>query len=589
MVTGNLVGTSNSASATFAPFQRKTFYAKGRFWVFYASGYSIYYSSSVDGVNWATPTFVEGLQYNYGESFDLHFDGTYVHLTWIYGNELRYKRGTPNSDGTITWGDIQYVLKRAFRSDENYDSDYLTLRKTLVSGNIYQLDIYATGVGEDYTTEVNIGSYGAGNKFVFTPYATVTTPVGTTLPTTIQLKGWMAAIGGSPVKETAFEGRFQASIKVKNPDAIAHAGNLYARLWVSDNPDMSGAVALTGWAYTSVSFSGTAGETKTVTINLDVNKAVGDAYAFKSKYFYIELLWDVTTAARNARVQIEGNYATSSVYPPQTTPAYYFKPKIMPDSNGYPYIGCGVINGIAYYPYVFKGNANDGTWNWRLASARKLSTTYDLFWVVNPLGLTAGKMLVIYGYSSYVYYTYWDGTSWTAGTSFPGTPASLLYCSFVVHADTVEMVWLEDSTWDIEHSRWTPNAWSSVATIIHGTTSTSAPVLAIDNATGNLYVFAATKTTGSPSGWTAEHIYYAKYDNATGAWSPWTDWLDESAELLYSADRLTCFYQAGNSYIGIAYMTKTASPYNVKFAFLTLIIPVYRYIGDGLTGATIIA
>jgi len=83
--------------------------------------------------------------------------------------------------------------------------------------------------------------------------------------------------------------------------------------------------------------------------------------------------------------------------------------------------------------------------------------------------------------------------------------------------------------------------------------------------TGDLYVFWA----GSP---TSNHIYYRKYNASTGLWEPAVDWIDESEEVLTDNDRLTTFYNMLAGYLGLAYMTKTASPYNVKFAFLTPLI-----------------
>jgi hypothetical protein len=112
-------------------------------------------------------------------------------------------------------------------------------------------------------------------------------------------------------------------------------------------------------------------------------------------------------------------------------------------------------------------------------------------------------------------------------------------------------------------------------------TSTSSPIISIDT-NNKLYVF----WSGSP---TANHIYYKKCVSGTWDSSP-TDWVDESTDSLTANNLLTCFYKAYNNYIGIVYMTKTASPYNVKFAFIQTVIPagVSRFIGDGLAGVVII-
>jgi hypothetical protein len=103
-------GTTSWATAW--TFQRKTFYAKGRFWVFYADGdgNKMVYASSADGISWTQPTIV---RYSpHGERFSVWFDGTYVHYAYCggSGSGLYYRRGTPNSDGTITWASDEITV-----------------------------------------------------------------------------------------------------------------------------------------------------------------------------------------------------------------------------------------------------------------------------------------------------------------------------------------------------------------------------------------------------------------------------------------------------------------------------------------------
>jgi hypothetical protein len=87
--------------------QRKCFYAQGRYWVFYikenGNGY-IGFKSCKDGV-WSAETnlgYVELFP-----RFSLVFDGTYVHYActsgWAGMEDLSYRMGTPNQDGTISW------------------------------------------------------------------------------------------------------------------------------------------------------------------------------------------------------------------------------------------------------------------------------------------------------------------------------------------------------------------------------------------------------------------------------------------------------------------------------------------------------
>jgi len=485
---------------------------------------------------------------------------------------MTYQRFTPNPDGTTT-AITARVAVPSFMDELGAEgvtsgSYEWTLWKSLVGGNIYRMGDF--GVYVDYTTEVNIGVYTAGNKFVFTPYTTVTTPIGTTLPTAIQLKGWQyAGIGTGAVRRLwVLDGRFTAILRVRNPDAIAHAGNLYARLWISDSADMSGATILKDWTSVAVSFDGTAGQVIDATINMDVNLGVGDAWTIKGKFLYVELLWDVTTAATNARIQVEAHCGDSRVRPPAQI-IYY--PCVAIDSNGYPWIGFGRHNGISFYFYIAKGNINNGGFDFRLSSIRKLSTaTGVLYRTVCPIPLTAGKMLVLYGERyERLWSQYWDGTSWGAETSVGLTMQAIGYFSAVNSDDAVELVYLETTSYDVEHRRWTlADGWVAVATIHAGASAYSAPVLSIDETTTDLYCFYATKTTVGDLA--AEHIYYRK--RSAGVWGPLVDWINESAELLTVADRLTCFYKVYGNKIGLVYMTKTASPYNIRFAFLTVVV-----------------
>jgi hypothetical protein len=340
---------------------------------------------------------------------------------------------------------------------------------------------------------------------------------------------------------------------------------------------MSNATLLAS-GYVSISFSGTAGEVISTTITADVNVGVGDAFAFKNQYVYVELFWEVTTAAANARVQVEAKNGGLQFIPPDHL---IYNPTVVFDSNGYPWIGFSRYNGINWYMYVLKGNANDGTLTFRLSDVRKLNSLYGTSTALRsvPVPLTGGKMLVIYGCGGTREWSqYWDGSSWSSEVSTGANTAGVYLVSATAIGDTVHLVYCETTTYDIEHRKWDPvNGWQAVATIISGTGGARTPVITADPDKNELYCF----WTGYP---TANHVYYAKY--SAGAWSPPTDWLDESTEALTSNYVPTSFFQVYESTVGLLYETKTTSPYNVKFAFVTIGVP--RYIGDGLSGVVVI-
>jgi len=119
--------------------------------------------------------------------------------------------------------------------------------------------------------------------------------------------------------------------------------------------------------------------------------------------------------------------------------------------------------------------------------------------------------------------------------------------------------------------------WDASYTIVQSSTkSTSTPVLSWQQS-GVFKVFWA----GSP---TADHIYYKTVTNMIPDTDP-TDWIDESVDHLTVNDRLTCFYKIYGYNIGLAYMRKQASPYDVRYDFLSFAPPavVLQMIGDGLT------
>jgi len=105
------VGTTTNGGAICGGWhsaERVSFFAKGRFWVFYHDGTYLRYRSSTDGVNWTSPATVTTKVAQYWD-FCLDPSGDYVHCVWsdaTYGvtGYLYYKRGTLNTNGTISWG-----------------------------------------------------------------------------------------------------------------------------------------------------------------------------------------------------------------------------------------------------------------------------------------------------------------------------------------------------------------------------------------------------------------------------------------------------------------------------------------------------
>ena len=108
-----VTGTYGYAAVEYAV-QRKTFYANGRFWVFYFNGTisanNTVYATSTDGLSWSSSVNMTNRTCGAGWQFAVTFNGTilsYAFSTGTNGEPLYYRAGTPNSDGTITWLDAE--------------------------------------------------------------------------------------------------------------------------------------------------------------------------------------------------------------------------------------------------------------------------------------------------------------------------------------------------------------------------------------------------------------------------------------------------------------------------------------------------
>jgi hypothetical protein len=120
-----LVSTTNQDSNVGAygvteQYQRGSFTALGLSWAFYvddpfSGGAELWYAtSSDDGQTWNSQGDIRSVPGNAGgdRAFDVHFDGTYIHLACgdsTGATDLIYVRGTPASDGSISWGADQTV------------------------------------------------------------------------------------------------------------------------------------------------------------------------------------------------------------------------------------------------------------------------------------------------------------------------------------------------------------------------------------------------------------------------------------------------------------------------------------------------
>jgi len=249
-----------------------------------------------------------------------------------------------------------------------------------------------------------------------------------------------------------------------------------------------------------------------------------------------------------------------------TDTSIYF-PYIAVDSAGYPFIGYKTEKTGYHYPYVTKSSLNNGSWATASGFPLKLNTSFA-YWGVVVVPLLSSKMYVAYGHTedafggSSLWGRLYNGTGFESVESPIGslqltTPYDMPLFSVVAINNDVYVAFAEKTSYDIHFVKRTyGTGWGSIENIQLSTTQTSAPVLTIVGT--DILCF----WMGSP---TPNHIYYKSRINGVWDTNP-TDYQNEASETLFNNRAITSFYQDYDRHVGLLYLTKPSSPYNVKFA-----------------------
>jgi hypothetical protein len=106
-------------------YQRKLFYAKGLFWLFYETENNSRFRTSSNGIDWSDATLINPVWSLAAESFSVVYDGEdYMHIACAQGTQIYYRRGKLGSDGTITWDEWQNAgLSVSYRPTITLDSN----------------------------------------------------------------------------------------------------------------------------------------------------------------------------------------------------------------------------------------------------------------------------------------------------------------------------------------------------------------------------------------------------------------------------------------------------------------------------------
>jgi len=104
----SIVGSSTSYYAVGeSSWSRDSFYGTGLFWMFYYNGSDYVYRPSPNAGTWSSEVFVtDNSAGTGGDNFAIWYNETcvdYVAGGGVLNGALKYRRGTPNSDETITW------------------------------------------------------------------------------------------------------------------------------------------------------------------------------------------------------------------------------------------------------------------------------------------------------------------------------------------------------------------------------------------------------------------------------------------------------------------------------------------------------
>lgn len=152
----SIVVTDASDLNQLYPNQRKSFFANGRFWEFYAND-GIRYKTSENGVSWSSESSaLTTLSTDIGELFSVWYNGSgYFSYVAVRYNPrtsreyITYRSGTPNSDGSITWRAAEQTVYTASSS-----SDEIRLPSVCLDWNGYPLIGYSRGSGATFNAYV---------------------------------------------------------------------------------------------------------------------------------------------------------------------------------------------------------------------------------------------------------------------------------------------------------------------------------------------------------------------------------------------------------------------------------------------------
>jgi PKD repeat protein len=139
------IGTTTLNTLSW-PYQRRLFYANGRYWMFYSDGSNLVYKSSITGNSWSDAAIVyTGVTQN--SRVTTFFDGTYLHVAYaagVTGSSLSYRRYACIGDGTLTASAAWQTAKAGIAGTVYYSTSIC------VDGSGHPVISYILGSGGNY-------------------------------------------------------------------------------------------------------------------------------------------------------------------------------------------------------------------------------------------------------------------------------------------------------------------------------------------------------------------------------------------------------------------------------------------------------
>ncbi len=249
---------------------------------------------------------------------------------------------------------------------------------------------------------------------------------------------------------------------------------------------------------------------------------------------------------------------------------YY--PTIFVEPGGYPWIGYmlfdGGFNTLPSDAICVKCANNDGTWATAAGFPYVLYNNNPTSYSV-PVGvpLTGGKVFWVYNKEvagGHYYGNLWTGAAWNGEEECSTNALASSNFNLVTEGDDVHFCFLiPGAPYDILYRKRTYGVgWGAETTIVANAAAQHIGLSFIGP--NSVVIF----YQDSP---TANHVYYRKMIN--GAWSAAVDWINEAVDTISNVLSLNSLVAspAGRFDIGLAYVTKAASPYNVNFAWETVV------------------